>query len=120
MFSECHVARNGASQEAFALAPLREPSVVFQAGVSARLGNLVQFWANSSSTSAAALHGNHTLSLHIRLPLQVHKRLSRPCWKATTFDRLVLANTSLPDCAPSKVSNLPLEICLRTFILPLT
>ena len=38
--------RNGASQKAFALAPLREPSVVLQAGVSARLGNLVQFWAH--------------------------------------------------------------------------
>ena len=38
--------RNGASQKAFALAALREPSVVLQAGVSARLGNLVQFWAH--------------------------------------------------------------------------
>ena len=41
--------RSGASQKAFALAPLREPSVVLQAGVSARLGNLVQFWAHFHS-----------------------------------------------------------------------
>ena len=49
--------RNGASQVAFALARLREPSVVLQAGVSARLGNLVQFWAqlNSNIRSGFAL-----------------------------------------------------------------
>ena len=41
--------RLGASQKAFALAPLREPSVMLQAGVSARLGNLVQFWAHFHS-----------------------------------------------------------------------